>query len=67
LTEKVYNRLNEIQKIYLTHTKLNDQFVIRFAAGSPWTTEEHVDRALDLIVKTTKEVIGIKDENNIFS
>ncbi|CAG8573651.1 2996_t:CDS:2, partial [Racocetra fulgida] len=65
LTEKVYNRLNETQKIYLTHIKLNNQFVIRFAVGSPWTAEEHIDRALDLIVKTTKEVIGIKNENGI--
>ncbi|CAG8711156.1 18679_t:CDS:2, partial [Dentiscutata erythropus] len=64
LTEKVYNRVNESQKIYLTHTKLNDQFVIRFAVGSPWTNEEHIDRALDLIVKITKEVIEAEDGNN---
>ncbi|RIB14602.1 tyrosine decarboxylase 1-like protein [Gigaspora rosea] len=58
LTEEVYNRVNETQKIYLTHTKLNDQFVIRFVVGSPWTAKEHVDRAFDLIVKITKEAIS---------
>ncbi|CAG8681184.1 9671_t:CDS:2, partial [Dentiscutata heterogama] len=31
---------------------------------SPWTNEEHIDKALDLIVKITKEVIEAEDGNN---
>ncbi|CAG8532435.1 8267_t:CDS:2 [Acaulospora morrowiae] len=57
LTSKVYDRANETRQIYLSRTVLHDQEVIRFAVGSPWTTEEHIDKALELLVKITRDVV----------
>lgn len=56
LTSMVFNLINETH-IYLSNTVLRGQEVMRFAVGSPWTTEEHVDKAIELIVKTTRDVV----------
>ncbi|CAB4473099.1 unnamed protein product [Rhizophagus irregularis] len=56
LTEMVSNRLNESGKIYLTQTKMREQYIIRFAPGSPLTTEKHIDQAFELLLKITQEV-----------
>ncbi|KAI0822430.1 aromatic-L-amino-acid decarboxylase [Trametes gibbosa] len=40
---------NESDKIFLTQTKLNDTFCIRFAVGAQRTRKEHVDQAWGII------------------
>ncbi len=54
--EKLMNRLNESGKIYLTHTKLNDQFVIRFSVGQATTTLDHLKKSWELILKSVDEL-----------
>ena len=50
--EALMNRLNESGALYLTHTRLDDRFVLRLAVGSPATRQEHIERAWALIVET---------------
>jgi len=38
-------RLNQSGDLYLTHTRLNDQFVLRFCVGQTHTTMRHIERA----------------------
>lgn len=49
VNEKLLNKLNNSGEMYLTHTKLNGQYVIRFCVGQAHTTEEHVRNAWELI------------------
>ncbi|CAJ0830115.1 2508_t:CDS:2 [Entrophospora sp. SA101] len=60
LTEKVLNKLNDTKQVFITHTQLGDQMVIRFPVSGYWTKKEHVDKALNLIIKFTKELIGVE-------
>ena len=53
------DRLNASGALYLTHTRLDDRLVLRFAVGSPATRREHVEAAWARIVETTR---GLTDE-----
>ena len=48
-TERLLRDLNATRRVFLTHTRLDDRFVIRVSVGS-WTTEErHVDELWSLV------------------
>lgn len=47
--EALLGLLNSSGSLYLTHTKIRNQFVLRLAIGSPQTTEAHVAEAWRLI------------------
>ena len=53
-TETLMNRLNESGALYLTHTMLDDRFVLRLAVGSPATRREHVEAVWSRIVETAR-------------
>lgn len=53
---KLMNEVNKTGKIYFTHTKLNQQVVLRMSIGQTYTEEEHVKAAWDLILDTTKNL-----------
>jgi glutamate/tyrosine decarboxylase-like PLP-dependent enzyme len=55
LTNAVYDAINEEGTLFLTHTVLNGLDVIRFAVGSPWTEDRHVENAFSVI-----EAIALK-------
>lgn len=44
-TEELMNRLNKSGDLYLTHTRLNDRFTLRFCVGQTNTEQRHVERA----------------------
>jgi aromatic-L-amino-acid decarboxylase len=48
-TQRLMERLNRSGKLYLTHTKLDDRFVLRMSIGQTYTKREHVKRAWALI------------------
>ena len=48
--------LNESGDIFLTHTKLNDRFVIRICIGQTRTELEHVEQAWQLITATASRL-----------
>ena len=47
--EKVMNDLNKSGKIFLSHTKLNGKYAIRFCCSQTNVEKRHVDAAIDLI------------------
>ncbi len=51
------NELNYSKKLFLTHTKLNDKYVIRFVGGQTYATFEHIKSAWELIRETAKKHI----------
>ncbi|MCP4725200.1 MAG: amino acid decarboxylase [bacterium] len=56
--EKINNELmlkiNSTGKLYLSHTKLNGKFIIRFAIGNIKTNEDHIKKAWELIRSTAE-------------
>lgn len=43
--EELLRRVNATGEVYLTHTRVRGNFVLRLAIGSPYTQERHVDAA----------------------
>ncbi len=54
--ENLVNSLNESGKIYLTHTKLNGQYIIRFSVGQAATSLDHLKKSWDYILETVKKM-----------
>ncbi len=65
LTEMICNKLNESGKVFLTQIKLREQSTIRFVPGSPLHTEKHIDKAFELLLNFTKEVISSSVKKSI--
>ncbi len=42
-------RVNARGDVFLSHTKLDGRYVLRLAIGNPWTTDEDVRRAWDVL------------------
>jgi aromatic-L-amino-acid decarboxylase len=45
----IRDRINDSGKLFLTHTRLDDQFVLRLAIGQTYTEQRHVEAAWDAI------------------
>ncbi len=58
LNEQVMNRLNDSGKVFLSHTKIDDVFVLRAAIGNIRTERRHIERAWELLRTTAREVDG---------
>ncbi len=54
-TEQLLNAINKSGRAHLTHTKLNDQYIIRFSVGQPTTTLEHLKKTWVFIQETAGE------------
>jgi len=57
LNEKLLNILNKSGKLYLTHTKINGDFVIRMVVSQTYVTKKHVENAWERIKKTAQDII----------
>lgn len=53
---QLLDRLNQSGNLYLTHTTLNDQYVLRFCVGQTHTEERHVYQAWRQIQETATEL-----------
>lgn len=53
--------LNQSGKLYLTHTKMNDQYVLRFCVGQTQTKTQHVENAWQLIQQEAERTLGMQD------
>ncbi len=53
---QLLDRLNQSGSLYLTHTTLNDRYVLRFCVGQTLTEERHVYQAWQQIQKTAAEL-----------
>ena len=56
LNEKLLDAVNATGEIFLSHTRLNGQFVLRLAVGNLHTTEAHVRRAWELLQEKAAEL-----------
>jgi len=56
LNEKLLFALNDTGKVYMTHTKVDDQYTIRMAIGQTYVQQHHVDKAWRLIQKLSQEL-----------
>jgi aromatic-L-amino-acid decarboxylase len=56
VNERLLERLNRSGALYLTHTKLNGKYTLRFCVGQTRTTARHVRRAWEQIQRTAAEV-----------
>jgi len=54
LNERLLHAANSTGSIFISHTRLNNQFTLRLAVGNIRTTEEHVRRAWELLNDTLK-------------
>jgi aromatic-L-amino-acid/L-tryptophan decarboxylase len=55
--EKILQKINRSGKVFLTHTRLNCRYVIRFVAGQTHTTEESVKNGWQYILENSEIVI----------
>jgi aromatic-L-amino-acid decarboxylase len=56
LNEKLLFALNDTGKVYMTHTKVDDQYTIRMAIGQTYVQQHHVDNAWHLIQELSQEL-----------
>ena len=57
LNEKLMHNINQEGNMYLTHTKLNNDFVLRLVTGQTNLQERHIQEAWEIIDQKSKEVI----------
>ena len=53
LNQRLLENLNQSGDLYLTHTKLSDQYVLRLCVGQTTTAHSHVQHAWNLIQQTS--------------
>lgn len=58
LNLKLMNECNNTGKIYFTHTKLNNQIVLRFSISQTNTEKEHLEKAWTLICEKAQEILN---------
>jgi aromatic-L-amino-acid decarboxylase len=56
LNEQLLQTINKGGKAYLTHTKINGQYVIRLVTGQTYLTEKHVTAICNIIKSETKKL-----------
>ncbi|MFX0123345.1 MAG: pyridoxal phosphate-dependent decarboxylase family protein [Candidatus Hodarchaeota archaeon] len=56
VNEELLHRLNTTGKIYMTHTKLNGKYTLRFVAGQTYTQKKHIDKAWLLIQEEAQKL-----------
>jgi aromatic-L-amino-acid decarboxylase len=49
LNEQLKDKLNKTGKLFLSHTKIGDKYVLRFVIGQTYVEKEHIEKALEVI------------------
>jgi aromatic-L-amino-acid decarboxylase len=58
INQRIMERLNRSGKLYLTHTKIDDRFILRMSIGQTHTQQRHVERAWELICEAAEREAG---------
>lgn len=58
LNESLLLLVNETREVFLSHTKLHDQFVLRLSIGNLRTQEHHVRRAWEIVQEKQTEAVA---------
>ena len=56
LNQEFLHNLNSSGKMYLSHTKINDKFVLRMVIGQTYTNFEHVRKSWELILNVAEKI-----------
>jgi aromatic-L-amino-acid decarboxylase len=56
LNQRLLDEINASGELYLTHTKLDDRFTLRFCVGQTMTQRHHVERAWQKITTTAERL-----------
>ena len=56
INERILDHVNRSGALYITHTKLDSRYTLRFSVGQTNTRAEHVERAWSLIQQAAEEV-----------
>jgi aromatic-L-amino-acid decarboxylase len=56
LNERLLQAVNGTREVFLSHTKLNNQYVLRLAIGNLRTEERHVRRAWEILGEKLKDI-----------
>ena len=59
MNEELLRRLNRSGKLYLSHTRLNGKFTIRFCVAQTRTELQHVQQAWDAIRKEAESLLAV--------
>ena len=57
INESLINKLNMTGDMFLTHTRLNDKYTLRFCIGSPLTKRHHVENSWYKIAQAANEFV----------
>jgi len=58
-SRRLLDELNASGELFLTHTRLDDRFALRFVVGQTWTDEGHVRRAFERIRAEARRAGGV--------
>ena len=58
ITRLVYEKINADGKIFLTSTVVQGVYAIRIVSANPKADREHLQKAFEILVKTTEEIRG---------
>ena len=56
ITKEVYESINRSGEVYLTHSILDDRYVIRVVSATPKTEKKHLRNCFDILVRTAEEL-----------
>jgi len=54
--QKLHETLNQTGKLYITRTKINDEYILRFSIGQATGTIDHIKKSWKLIQQTAKNI-----------
>jgi len=60
LNKNLLSKINKTGKLFLSHTMLNNKFVIRISISGLRTLEEHIESAKEIIQEELNNVLSIK-------
>ena len=54
--QKLHETVNQTGKLYITRTKINDEYILRFSIGQATGTIDHIKKSWKLIQQTAKNI-----------
>ena len=54
--QKLHETVNQTGKLYITRTKINDEYILRFSIGQVTGTIDHIKKSWKLIQQTAKNI-----------
>jgi aromatic-L-amino-acid decarboxylase len=59
INAQILHTLNETGKVFLSHTKLNDNYVLRLSIGQTYVEKKHINGFWELLLSVTNEQLSV--------